>query len=537
MNDLLLKNAVIYDGSGGPWYRGDVAIREGIINEIGTLTPGCASETIDLEGRVLCPGFVDVHSHSDFSAFLVNDVDGKITQGVTTEVVSNCGLAMTPSVPERAGLLQEYMRPYLPEGVSLHNECSSLEEMMDRTDSSGYVTDLAFHVAHGPLRIAALGFENRKATPGELELMKDLLAREMESGAVGLSSGLIYPPGCFADTDELVELCRVAAAYGGIYATHMRSESGNTLNAVAEAINIGRRSGCAVHISHHKIMEQLEGLSEKTLGMMETAQKEGIDVTCDVYPYTAGSTMIGALLPPWVNEGGAARLVARVADPTCRKRIAEDMKKEIPGWDNFSRASGLANILIFTAEKDKTLEGRTIGASAADRGQDPLDALFDIIVSEQANCTVAIFSQSESDNRRIIAHPLSMIGSDSHPASTKGIYASRRSHPRAFGTFPRVLGKYVREDHVIPLETAIWKMTGFPARRFGLSDRGLIKKGLIADLVAFDPQTIRDCADFTDTNAPSKGIACVWKRGKIIVRNNVSVAQPSGKCIRRKNSC
>ncbi|NLO58169.1 MAG: amidohydrolase family protein, partial [Synergistaceae bacterium] len=357
MNDLLLKNAVIYDGSGGPWYRGDVAIREGIINEIGTLTPGCASETIDLEGRVLCPGFVDVHSHSDFSAFLVNDVDGKITQGVTTEVVSNCGLAMTPSVPERAGLLQEYMRPYLPEGVSLHNECSSLEEMMDRIDSSGYVTDLAFHVAHGPLRIAALGFDNRKASPAELELMKGLLAREMESGAVGLSSGLIYPPGCFADTDELVELCRVAAAYGGIYATHMRSESGDTLNAVAEAIDIGRRSGCAVHISHHKIMEQLEGLSEKTLGMMETAQKEGIDVTCDVYPYTAGSTMIGALLPPWVNEGGAARLVARVADPTCRKRIAEDMKKEIPGWDNFSRASGLANILIFTAEKDKTLEG------------------------------------------------------------------------------------------------------------------------------------------------------------------------------------
>lgn len=534
MNDLLLKNAVIYDGSGGPWYRGDVAVRSGIIGEIGTLPPGCASETIDLAGKALCPGFVDIHSHSDFSAFMVNDVDGKITQGVTTEAVSNCGLAMTPSVPGKAGLLREYMRPYLPEGVSPPGEFGSLEEMMDLIDAGGYVTDLAFHAAHGPLRIAAMGFENRPADPAELGLMKKLLAREMESGAIGLSSGLIYPPGCFAGTDELVELCRVAAAYGGIYATHMRSESGDTLKSVAEAIDIGRRSGCAVHISHHKIMERLEGLSRKTLGMMEAARKEGIDVTCDVYPYTAGSTMIGALLPPWVNEGGAARLVERVTDPAGRQRIAEDMKKEIPGWDNFSRASGLENILIFTAERDKSLEGRTIGAVAADRGQDPLEALFDIIASEQANCTVAIFSQSESDNREIIAHPLSMIGSDSHPASTKGIYASRRSHPRAFGTFPRVLGKYVREDHVIPLETAIWKMSGFPAQRCGLSDRGLIKKGLVADLVAFDPGTIRDRADFTDTNVPSEGIAYVWKRGKVIVRDNVSVSPPLGTCIRKR---
>lgn len=534
MHDLLLQNAVIYDGSGGPWYRGDVAVRAGIIEETGALPPGCASETVDLAGKALCPGFVDMHSHSDFSAFMVNDVDGKVTQGVTTEVCSNCGLAMTPSVPERAGLLHEYMRPYLPDGIPAPQEFRSLEQMMDRIDSAGYMTDLVFLAAHGPLRIAAMGFENRRAEPAELDRMKELLAGEMESGAAGLSSGLIYPPGCFADTDELVELCRVAADYGGIYTTHMRSESADTLKAVAEAIDIGRRSGCPVHISHHKIMAQLEGLSRQTLGMMEAARREGIDVTCDVYPYTAGSTMIGALLPPWVNEGGAAQLVGRLADPVSRKRVGEDMEKVIPGWDNFSKTSGLENILIFTAERDKSLEGRTLGDIAAGRSRNTLETLFDIIVSERANCTVAIFSQSESDNRRIVAHPLSMIGSDSHPASTKGIYASRRSHPRSFGTFPRVLGKYVRDDHVIPLETAIWKMTGFPAQRCGLSDRGLIKKGLLADLVAFDPGTIRDRADFTDTSVPSEGIAYVWKRGKLIVRDNVSVSPPTGTCIRKR---
>ena len=312
----------------------------------------------------------------------------------------------------------------------------------------------------------------------------------------------------------------------------MRSESGDLLKSVAEAIDIGRRSGCPVHISHHKVMKQFEGDSEKTLGMMEDARREGIDVTCDVYPYTAGSTMIGALLPPWVNEGGVDRLIGRLEDPETRKRITEDMKKGLPGWDNFAKDSGLENILIFTAERDKSLEGKTVGEVAAERGGDVLETFYDIVVSERGNSTVAMFCQSESDNRRIIAHPLSMIGSDSHPAATSGVYASRRSHPRAFGTFPRVLGKYVREDHVLPLETAIWKMTGFPAQRYRLSDRGLIRKGLVADLVAFAPDAVRDRADFRDTNVPSEGVRFVWKRGTLVVRDGRMVAGPSGMCLR-----
>ena len=532
MYDLLLKNATIFDGGGGPWYRGDVAIRNGLIAAVGALDSGDAVETIDLSGDALSPGFVDVHSHSDFSAVMVNDVDGKITQGVTTEVVSNCGLALVPAVPDKLGFLRDYMRPYIPEGIEASWEWRTLKDMMDRIDASKYVTDLAFLVAHGPVRLAAMGFDNRPATPEELEHMKSLVADEMSSGAVGLSSGLIYPPGCFAGTEELVELCKVVARYGGVYATHMRSESGDLLKSVAEAIDIGRRSGCPVHISHHKVMKQFEGDSEKTLGMMEDARREGIDVTCDVYPYTAGSTMIGALLPPWVNEGGVDRLIGRLEDPETRKRITEDMKKGLPGWDNFAKDSGLENILIFTAERDKSLEGKTVGEVAAERGGDVLETFYDIVVSERGNSTVAMFCQSESDNRRIIAHPLSMIGSDSHPAATSGVYASRRSHPRAFGTFPRVLGKYVREDHVLPLETAIWKMTGFPAQRYRLADRGLIRKGLVADLVAFAPDAVRDRADFRDTNVPSEGVRFVWKRGTLVVRDGRMVAGPSGMCLR-----
>jgi N-acyl-D-aspartate/D-glutamate deacylase len=360
-----------------------------------------------------------------------------------------------------------------------------------------------------------------------------LLALEMESGCVGMSSGLVYPPGCFAEEAELVELCKTVTADGGIYATHMRSESADLLKSVKESIAAAEQSGCPLQISHHKVMTEFEGLSQETLRLMEEARERGVDVTCDVYPYSAGSSLISILLPQWVKEGGVEKMLARLASKEDRERVKADLLRDIPGWDNFIKGATYEKILICSAVKDKSLEGKTLQAVADGLGRAPDEAMLDIILSEQGEITVVIGSQSDSDNARIMKHPLAMIGSDSIPTSFTGKMAYGKPHPRCFGTFPRFLGHFARDEKLLPLETAVWKITGFPAQRYGLCDRGLIKEGLIADFVVFDPRTIDGSADYINPRQTPKGIFQVIKSGVTVVEDGRFLGQTLGKPVRK----
>ncbi len=534
--DLVIKNALVYDGSGGPWFRADIAAKDGKIVGIGKIDAAYGNTFIDASDLAVAPGFVDPHCHSDSNCLTVSDADGKITQGVTTEIGGNCGLSLSPVDPERVGLLRDYLKPFIPKEAMPDFKWAHAGEIMDSVDNSGYPTDLAFLAGQGTIRIAVMGFDDRKPTESELERMKDLLSRELEDGCVGMSTGLIYPPGCFTAPAELVELCRVTAKYGGVYATHMRGESAELIQSVEEAIRAAEESGCRLQISHHKVINSYEGFSVKTLSMMEDARLRGVDVTCDAYPYTAGSTLISVVLPQWAKEGGVEKMLARLESAEDRERIKAEFLREIPGWDNFIKAASYDKILICSCMNDKTMEGRTIQEVADERGISPADGILDIILSERAEVMIVIDSQSDSDNRRIIASELSMIGSDSLPSSLTGKLATGRPHPRCFGTYPRVLGRFVRELGLLSLEKAVWKMSGFPAQRFGLADRGMIKAGLIADFVIFDPATVTGSSDYLNPRTAPTGIEYVIKNGTVVVEKGRFLGKKLGKSLRRLGS-
>lgn len=531
--DLIIKNAKVYDGSGGPWYFSDIAVKDGIIAGTGKINDSRGKRCIDGEGRAAAPGFVDPHTHSDCNCATVPDADAKIVQGVTTEVTGNCGLSLTPVSKERVGLLRDYLKPFIPGPAMPDFQWSHAGELMDIVDRNGYTNDLAFLSGHGTVRIAVMGFDDREPSPTELEKMKELFAREMEDGCVGFSTGLIYPPGCFTSAPEIVEFCRVAALYEGVYSTHMRGESAEILKSVKEAIDAAEKGGCRLQISHHKIIHEYEGLSAETLRMMEEARGRGIDVACDVYPYTAGSTLISVVLPTWAREGGVEKMLSRLENTVERERIKSDFLREIPGWDNFIKSATYKKILISSSRNDKTLEGKTIQDVADERGIDPSDAILDIMVSEKAEVTIVIDSQSDSDNRRILSHELSMIGSDSLATAHTGRLAYGKPHPRCFGTFPRVLGYFCRDEGLFPLEKAVWKMTGLPAQRFGLSDRGMIKRGLIADFVLFDPETVNGSCDYVNPRQSPTGIDYVIKNGEVVAENGRFLGKLLGKSVRR----
>lgn len=531
--DLIIKNAKVYDGTGGPWYFADIAVRDGVIAGTGRIDASRGKQSIDAEGRAAAPGFVDPHTHSDLNAATAPDADAKIVQGVTTEVAGNCGLSLTPVSPEKVNLLRDYLKPFIPKDIMPDFKWGRAGELMDIVDKSGFATDVAFLSGHGTVRLAVMGFDDREPTIAELGKMKELFTMEMEDGCVGFSTGLIYPPGCFSAPPEIVEFCKIAAHYDGVYATHMRGESGEILKSVGEALAAAEAGGCRLQISHHKIIQDYEGLSAETLAMMEDARERGVDVACDVYPYIAGSTLISVVLPPWAREGGVEKMLARLEKTEERERIKKDFLGEIPGWDNFIKGAGYKNILISSSAADKSLEGKTIQQAADERGVEAPDAILDIMLSERGEVTIVIISQSDSDNRRIMAHELAMIGSDSLATAHSGRLAFGKPHPRCFGTFPRVLGYFARDQRLFTLEKAVWKMTGFPAQRFGLGDRGLIKSGLIADFVIFDPETISGTDDFVNPRQVPAGIQCVIKNGEMVVDNGRFLRKTLGKSVRK----
>ncbi|MCI2424773.1 D-aminoacylase [Candidatus Acetothermia bacterium] len=504
-----------------------------MIKKIGDIKEG-AKRAIDAEGMIVCPGFIDMHSHSDFALLLNPKAESKILQGVTTEVIGNCGASAAPIKDKTIDLLKDYTNPML----GFLKDCLDWDwrgfgEYLAKL-KKGIAVNVAPLAGQGTIRIAVMGFDKRDPKEKELAEMKELLKAAMEEGAFGLSTGLIYPPGCFSQTEELIELAGVIKDYEGIYFSHIRGESNTLIPALKEAITIGEKAGVSVEISHHKAAGKANwGKVKETLRIIEEARERGLDVTSDQYPYTATSTGLSALLPDWVHEGGVKRLVGRLRDPQTRRRIRKDMEGDRLIYWNPLKATEWSNIMISAVgtERNRELEGKSIEEIAKLWDKDSFDVLFDLLIEEESNVRMVFFRMSEDDVITVMRHPTTMIGSDGAAISREGPLSKGKPHPRSYGTFPRILGKYVREEKVLTLEDAVRKMTFLPAQKLKLRDRGVLKQEYKADIVVFDPEKVKDRATYTYPHQQPEGILYVLVNGEIAVEEGKYVGKTAGKVL------
>ncbi|MCZ8517333.1 D-aminoacylase [Paenibacillus filicis] len=508
MLDFVLKNGKIVDGTGNPWFIGDVGVKDGIIVKIGRIDQSSRS-TIDVQKQVICPGFIDGHCHSDLMILDQPLSEIKLQQGVTTEVVGNCGIGPAPFFTKNGTLLQEYIEPIL--GKWNENwSWTTMNEYMNVLAAANASANVATYVPHGALRIAVMGFEKRTANKQELQHMKDLLEEGMRAGAIGLSIGLLYAPGSYTTKEELAELCGVLPKYNGILSTHIRGEGKNLLPSIKEVIWIAEKGGISLHISHLKAAGKGNwGKIDSALEIIEDARARGMDVTCDVYPYTAGSTSLTTLLPPWALEGGIRKTLERLKDSSVRVQIKEELKEEQEMWDNLVCSTGWENVLIssLTSEKNRHLEGKHIKEISAMQGKDPVDCAMDLLIEEEGKIAIVYFHMSDQEVNKVMRWEKSLIASDSLACQTG------KPHPRLYGTFPRVFAKYVRQERLLSLEEAVRKVTSFPVQRFKLGKRGLLVPGYKADIVVFNPDNITDKATYQEPAQYPEGISYVYVNG------------------------
>lgn len=526
--DLLISNARIVNGLGTPWFRGHVGVSGGRIAGVGAAAPP-AAEVIDAEDRYLAPGFIDMHTHADFDLLRSPDALGKLRQGVTTQAIGQCGYSAAPVADEHLAELDAYVG-FLKAGVAPEWTWRDFSQWLARLDDLPLGTNVASFVGHGTVRVAVMGFSDRPATPEQTERMRAMVAQCMAEGAVGMTSGLVYAPGVYTSAQELAEVARGLAPRRGLYESHIRNESDRVVESVAELIAVGRSAGVPVQVSHHKACgRQNYGLVEKTLALIDRARNEGLDVTMNFYPYDAASTTLRGILPAWVQEGGVEALIERLASPEVRARLRGEVEAEACDWDNYYRNSGGPEgvILLFFPRTPK-YEGLTLAEAAADLGLHPVDAACELIVRNRGEDNCAYRMISEADMETVMRHPASLVASDSIPCAPGG-----KAHPRLFGTFPRVLDRYVRERGVLALEEAVRKMSAFPAQRLGLHDRGVIAPGMAADLVLLDMDRIRDRATFADPAAAPEGIDCVVVNGVVCMRGGEAQGVSSGVVLRR----
>ena len=529
--DLVIHNTRIIDGTGNLSYKSDVGISDGKITRVEpNINPIAAKHAIDAAGLTTCPGFIDTHTHDDFLVLLRPTADEKILQGVTSLVTGNCGFSLAPLVKDK----ETFVRGLLgfvggTEAADDLLEINSFNDYLSKVEAAKPGINVIPLVGHVNMRFALLGMENRAPNPAELTSMKDLAADAMREGAFGLSTGLIYPPANFADTQEIIELAKVAARFGGIYTTHLRSESDNLLTALAEAIKIGEEAALAVHISHHKAAGRNNwGKCVDSLKMMAATRARGIQITCDQYPYKAGSTYLGSVLPPRYLAEGPEELGLKLRDPTVRKEIAAEIEAGHDGtWENFILGAGFDNILIATAPNHPEYLGRSIADIARSNKQSEYDTLFDILAEEKMTASMVIFLLRDEDIARIIKSPYTMIGTDGIPG-----FGITKPHPRLTGTFPRILGEFVRQKGILSLEEAVRKMTSLPAQTFGVKQKGLLLEGFDADLVIFDPETIIDQSTYAEPEKKPLGIKYVLVNGEIAVKDGRVTGATSGQVLR-----
>jgi len=530
--DILIKDGNVIDGTGSLWFKKDIGISEGKIKGVGFIAEK-GKKTIDAKGMVVSPGFIDLHNHTDLSILPHPNAESYIMQGVTTVVVGNCGLSMAPVNPGKVELLKRYLSPFLASGFDYGWNWRTLREYHEKVQKLGTSLNLAPLAGQGTIRLAVKGFDSNEASKEEMNQMKKLLEQSLEDGAFGMSTGLIYPPGTYSSTEELIELASVLTRYGALYTTHMRNEGDRLMEAVEEAIRIGEENNIAVEISHHKASGRTNwGKINATLRAMEQARKRGVEVNCDVYPYTAGSTTITAVLPTWALEGGVENMLERLKSKETREVIKRESVEGTMKGENWIKAAGWNGIVIGECSSKKQYEGKSLEEilKEQNRFNKPYEGFFDWLLEIEGNATMVIFVMDEADVKTVMSSPLSSIISDSWATAPS---AGGKPHPRVYGTFPRVLGKYVREEKILTLQDAIRKMTSLPAGKLGLQNRGIIKEGFWADIVVFDPDKIKDKATYSDPHQYPEGINYVIVNGQIVVENGRLTGVRPGKALRR----
>ena len=517
--DLLIIHGHILDGTGSPWFEGSVAIKDGKIADIGRLQNASASRVIDASGLVVAPGFIDLHSHSDFTLLVDGRAQSKIRQGVTTEVIgeaASAGPILGPAVPD----FDNGTAP-LTQKDGLKRDWTTLGEYFARLERQGISVNIASYVGSGQVRLDVMGNVNRAPTAEELAKMQALVDQSMREGAIGITSGLIYAPNLFAKTDELISLSRVVARYGGLYTSHIRGEGSNSAAALGEAITIAEQAGLPGHILHFKMNGEANwGQMGALIRLIQAARDRGVDITADQYPYTAGMTSLQQCLPPKYLEGTSDDVVARLREPKARVEIRSAIDTGLPGWDNneVKDCGGWHGVMVASCSRpeNKKLEGKRMDEVARLMGKDPVDALCDLLIAEHATPMAIYFSMSEADVELAMKQPWVGVGSDGAAVDPAMTFMGR-PHPRFYGTFPRVLGVYVREKGVLTLPDAVRKMTSLPAGIMGFRDRGLLRPGMAADLTLFDPKTVADRATYADPMQYPAGIPYVILNGAVVI--------------------
>ncbi len=530
--DVTVEGGRIVDGTGAPWFIGDVGITDGRITALGQLDGAHAGQRIDALGLVVAPGFIDMLGQSEFSILVDGRAASKIMQGITTEVTGE-GASIAP-VNDR--MMKAASASYRRFGIE--QDFHTLAEYFHRVETrSRPAINIATFVGSGGVRDYVIGREDRPATPDELEAMKKLVAEAMEDGALGLSSSLQYVPDRFASTEELIELAKVAAEHGGIYITHQRSESNLIFESLDEVFTIAERAGIPAEVWHLKTAYKVNwGKMPEVLARFEEARARGLDVSANQYPYDRASNGLDACLPVWVREGGADEMIARLRDPALRERIKTEMADaSITEWENQWYGSGGAEGVMLSSVLDPALrkwEGMTLAEIGREMGKDPRDALMDLVIADHAESSCIISIMTEDDVRAALRHPLVSIDTDSSARAEDGSLSTSKSHPRAWGTFARILGKYVRDEKLLTLEEAVRKMTSRAATRVGLQDRGILRPGMAADITVFDPNTIRDVATFEDPNHYSVGVRYVLVNGRAVVDDGKITDERPGQVLR-----
>ena len=529
--DLIVRGGTVFDGTGAEAIRADIGIRGERIAAVGDLSGQTAGKVLNAEGLRVAPGFIDIHTHSDISAIYDTGQASAIAMGVTTQVTGNCGLS--PGFATNADVFAFEKRWIAPHGARIR--WNTFAEFLDMIEGNGISTNFYTLAGHGTLRKRVVGMEERPATGEELTAMQRELEAALSAGAWGLSSGLEYPPSSYADEDELTALCKVAAQSGGFYATHLRNEGDTLVEAVQEALNVAERARIPLQLSHHKAEGRANwGKISTTLGMVDAARERGLDVQLDQYPYTAFMTGLSIqTLPRWALSGTPEETLERLANPEQRARILRDIRAQHPDWDDLSEGSPWYSIQIGVCRGKTECQGQTIAALARAAHQNPIEYVLDLLTETGGFVSAVNFAIGEPDIAQVMQYPWTAIGSDGVGTHPGGIASEDKIHPRAYGTFARVLGRYVRDLGVLSEAQAIYKMTGLPAARLGLHERGRIAPGCYADLTLYNPHTVQDSATFDDPHQYAVGIETVLVNGQIALHNGAPNDIRAGIVLRR----
>lgn len=526
--DVIIRNGMVYDGTGRAPVRADVGIKGDRIAAVGNLSRSNASTIIDAKGLAVAPGFINMLSHSETSWLVDSRSLSEVRQGVTTQIFGESSMGPLNDDMKRRRLESQG-------DIKVALEWTTLAEYLNYLEKRGLSQNVASFIGAATIREYVIGLDDKPPTPAQLDQMRELVRREMEAGALGITTALIYPPAFFAKTEELIELCKVAAKYKGKYTAHMRSEGAQLIEAVQETIRISREAGLPAEIYHLKASGEANWPKmDQVIKMIDDARRQGVKITADMYTYPAGGTGLESSLPPWVFDGGREAAYQRLQDPATRRKIAEAVRTPTTEWENLYLLSGSPDrILLASFRNDslKPLTGKTLAEVAKMRGKDPIETIMDLLLEDRSRIGTIYFLMSEDNIRKQIRQPWVSFGSDAASIATEGVFLKSAAHPRAYGNFARLLGKYVRDEKVISLTEAVRRLTSLPATNLGLDHRGLLQKGMFADVVIFDPQTIGDRATFENPHQYSVGVRDVFVNGLQVLKDGQHTGAKPGKAL------